>query len=237
MDELVEGEVVVRLLERLGRGQDHVRVARRLVHVDVDRDHEVEALDRALEAAAVGGREHRVAGDRDERAHLTLARGLDLLGQHGHGQLAEQLRQPAHAAVPAPEASPAAPAPPHDEFFWPAAARVNIAPPSRSRLPVSTLSTSTSQLACVPNSCVQVPMRAYTAAALGGGQLARHAADLAGLDAARAGHGLGREVAHQRRAPRRARSGARRARRAPRDPPRRSCTPSRRAAARRCRAG
>ena len=39
------------------------------------------------------------------------------------------------------------------------AARVNIAPPSRSRLPVSTLTTSTSQLASVPNSCVQVPIR------------------------------------------------------------------------------
>ena len=153
----------MRLLERLRRGQDHVRVAGRLVHVDVDRDHEVEALDRALEPAAVRGREQRVAGHRDERAHLALAGGLDLLGEHGHGQLAVQLRQPAHAAVPAAEASRGAPAPPQEEFFWPAAARVNIAPPSRSRLPVSTFSTSTSQLACVPNSCVQVPIRAYTA--------------------------------------------------------------------------
>ena len=41
----------------------------------------------------------------------------------------------------------------------PAAARGNIAPPSRSRLPVSTLTASTSQLASVPNSCVQVPIR------------------------------------------------------------------------------
>ena len=46
-----------------------------------------------------------------------------------------------------------------DEFFWPAAARVNIAPPSRSRFPVSTFTTSTSQLAWVPSSWVQVPMR------------------------------------------------------------------------------
>ena len=53
---------------------------------------------------------------------------------------------------------PLPPAP--DEFFWPAAARVNMAPPSRSRLPVRTFRTSTSQLASVPNSCVQVPMRA-----------------------------------------------------------------------------
>ncbi len=47
--ELVEREVVVRLLERLRRREDHVRVAGRLVHVDVDREHEVEPLDRALE--------------------------------------------------------------------------------------------------------------------------------------------------------------------------------------------
>ena len=57
---------------------------------------------------------------------------------------------------------PLPPAP--EEFFWAAAARGNMAPPSRSRLPVSTLSTSTSQLASVPNSWVQVPIRAYTAA-------------------------------------------------------------------------
>ena len=44
-------------------------------------------------------------------------------------------------------------------FAAPAAACVNIAPPGRSRLPVSTLSTSTSQLASVPNSWVQVPIR------------------------------------------------------------------------------
>ena len=41
----------------------------------------------------------------------------------------------------------------------PAAAFVNIAPPGRSRLPVTTFSTSTIQLASVPNSCVQVPIR------------------------------------------------------------------------------
>ena len=37
----------------------------RLVHVDVDREHEVEPLDRALEPAAVRRRDERVAGDGD----------------------------------------------------------------------------------------------------------------------------------------------------------------------------
>ena len=57
--------------------------------------------------------------------------------------------------IGAPRPLPGAPA----EFAWPAAARVNIAPPGRSRFPVMKLRTSTSQLAWVPNSCVVVPMR------------------------------------------------------------------------------
>ncbi|MCW2643281.1 MAG: hypothetical protein JWP76_5587 [Dactylosporangium sp.] len=40
----------------------------------------------------------------------------------------------------------------------------NIAPPSRSRLPVRTLRTSTSQLVTVPYATVVVPIRPYTAA-------------------------------------------------------------------------
>ena len=49
--QLVEGDVVVGVLERGGPGQDHVRVARRLVDVHVQRDHEVEPLQRRLETA------------------------------------------------------------------------------------------------------------------------------------------------------------------------------------------
>ena len=40
----------------------------------------------------------------------------------------------------------------------------NIAPPTLSKLPVRVLTTSTSQLAVVPNSVVVVPIRPYTAA-------------------------------------------------------------------------
>ena len=45
---------------------------------------------------------------------------------------------------------------------------------------MSTLSTSTSQLASVPNSCVHVPIRPYTDGARRGGELASHPPDLAG---------------------------------------------------------
>ena len=67
-------------------------MARRLVEVEVDADHEVERLERGGEAVAVRRRQHRVAGDREQRADLAVARRLDLLGQAGGGQLAERSR-------------------------------------------------------------------------------------------------------------------------------------------------
>ena len=50
-------------------------MARRLVEVDVDADHEVERVERRRRAARrLGVRQHRVAGDGDQRADLALAR-------------------------------------------------------------------------------------------------------------------------------------------------------------------
>ena len=82
---------------------------RGLVEVDVDADHEVELAQRRVEAGAVGRRQHRVAGDRDQRADPALAGGVDLLGQAGDRELAEQLGEPADAAGEAAEARAAAP--------------------------------------------------------------------------------------------------------------------------------
>ena len=158
--ELVEREVVVRLRQRLGGGEDDVGVAGGLVDVDVERDHEVERLDRRLERAGVGRRDQRVAGDRDQRPDLALARGRDLLGEPDDRQLAEDLGPAADPARPAADRDmplPTGPVP--AELRWPTAASGNIAPPSRSRLPVRKLSTSTSQLASVPKRCVVVPIR------------------------------------------------------------------------------
>ena len=45
------------------------------------------------------------------------------------------------------------------EFCRPVEGSGNIAPPARSRLPVTTLSTSISHDAVVPKACVVVPMR------------------------------------------------------------------------------
>ena len=62
--------------------------------------------------------------------------------------------------VPTPLPTPGLPA----VLAAKAADLANSMPPSTSRCPVKVLSTSTSQLASVPYSCVHVPMRAYTAA-------------------------------------------------------------------------
>ena len=66
----VEDQVVVVALEGGGRRQDDVGVTRGLVEVDVDRDHEVERVERRAEPAAVRRRQHRVARDRHERVDL-----------------------------------------------------------------------------------------------------------------------------------------------------------------------
>ena len=84
---------------------------------------------------------------------------LDLLREAGDRELSECLGQSADAARPAPRRKPRPRPGSPLELLWPAAASVNIAPPSRSRLPVRTLRTSTIQLARVPNSWVQVPIR------------------------------------------------------------------------------
>ena len=83
-----------------------------------------------------------------------------------------------------------------------------MAPPGRSRLPVSTLRTSTAQAAMVPNATVWVPIRPYTAADSACGQLPGQGADALGIDAGDGTHDLGGE---RRRRPRPARRGRSRA--------------------------
>ena len=76
---------------------------RGLVDIEVDRHEELESCDRAIEPRAVGRGEHRVAAMRHERAHLPRSWRLDLLGECRHRQLASELGQPAHAALPPTE--------------------------------------------------------------------------------------------------------------------------------------
>ncbi len=78
-------------------------VARGLVEVRVDADHEVEPGQGRVEAQPVGGGQHRVRGDGDDGADPALPRRLDLLGQGGHGQLGLGLGMAADPAAPAAE--------------------------------------------------------------------------------------------------------------------------------------
>ena len=120
----LEEQVVVVALEAEGRRQEHVRVARRLVPVDVERHHRVELREGARQALSVGHGRDGVARERDERADVAR---LDLLGQAGDGELAAELGQPADTAPVRAEAA-----------RWPrsvprrttsTAGVVNIAPP------------------------------------------------------------------------------------------------------------
>ena len=100
--EVGEREVVVRRAGGRRRRQDHVGVPGRLVDVGIDTHHEVQAGDGGVEPVGIRYRQAGVAGERDERPHLALARRPDLVGQSDRGQLAEHLGQPAYPAVPAP---------------------------------------------------------------------------------------------------------------------------------------
>jgi hypothetical protein len=99
----------VRLLERREPGQNHVRVARRLVEIVVDADHTLEHRQRAVQARGVGRRNDRVSGDRDESLDLAGARRADLLGEAGEWKLPEHLGRPAHARAKASDFDPVRP--------------------------------------------------------------------------------------------------------------------------------
>ena len=103
-----ERVVVVADAGRVGGREDHVGVAGRLVEVRVDGHHEVERRQRPVEPPAVRRRQHRVAGDGDDGAHLPVARRVDLLGQRRGRELADDLGRAPHAARAPSRREPAA---------------------------------------------------------------------------------------------------------------------------------
>ena len=105
----VQREVVVAAREGRGGRQDQVGVARGLVQVEVDGEHEVEGRQRLVEPSSVRRGEHGVAGEGHESAYLAVSRREDLLRQTCDGELTTEGGQPAHATREAPEASAAHP--------------------------------------------------------------------------------------------------------------------------------
>ena len=86
-------------LEEGRRRQDVIRVAVRLVHVEVERDHQVELAEGFFERVAVGHGEHGVARRHEQRADLPLARSRDLARQQRRRQVAEHVRDVSEARV------------------------------------------------------------------------------------------------------------------------------------------
>src|SRR5258707_14521119 len=76
-----------------------MRMARRLVEVNVHAQHEVQLAERLRELAAIRRAEHRIARDGDERADLAVSRRQDLFSQRDGRQLAVDRGQPTHPAV------------------------------------------------------------------------------------------------------------------------------------------
>ena len=220
--ELVERQVVVRAVERRGRGQDHVRVPGGLVDVDVDAHHQVDVLERAAHAAGVGSAHDGVSGEREERAHLTVARRVDLLGEARDGQLADCLRQAADAGAPAGHA--------HALALARSAARVGGAGSGlREHRAARPVEVAGHDVEHVDEPARERPELLGAGAdppvdggAVGAGQLARHAADLGRVDPACLRRGLGSELAGRSPGPARALRRERRRRRGRRAPPRRS---------------
>ena len=73
--------------------------------IHVDADHQIEVRERRIEPAAVGNRQHRVAGHGNEDAHLAAARCGNFLGHRHGGEFPQHLGVPRNPAVKTPAAS------------------------------------------------------------------------------------------------------------------------------------
>ena len=101
------------VLQRAAARRDHVGVARRLVEVDVQADHQLQPVQRRRDACAVRRRKHRVAGQLIS-ALTCQAGGFDLLGRAAHRQFQPEdfgraARPAAPAAVETPRPAPGRP--------------------------------------------------------------------------------------------------------------------------------
>lgn len=95
--EHVKYEIEMVPLEREGRWQDEMRMARGFVDVEVDRQHELELRQRCRQLLAVGRREHRISRRGDKTTDLAFARSQDFFGQRRDGVFAAEFRQSTNA--------------------------------------------------------------------------------------------------------------------------------------------
>src|SRR6476646_5797684 len=81
--------------------QDDVCVPGCFVDIWIDRNHELETLERAIQFTSVWRRQHRIARERHERFHLSFTRRENLFRERDDRKFSGKLRQLPHAAVPA----------------------------------------------------------------------------------------------------------------------------------------
>ena len=135
--ELVEADVVVAALERARAGQDHVRVAARLVDVDVDRHHELELLEGARPAGRCWASTAPGCRPGTTKARTWPSPGVSISSAMADdGELAVGLGQAPHPALaPAQLHAPALAAACPMVLAPMAAGLAHMAPPGLSRLP------------------------------------------------------------------------------------------------------
>ena len=89
-------EVEMIAFELRGRRQNIVGLGGGFVAVGIERHHQLEFGKGGFETFAVGARQHRIAGDGDQRANLARTRCGDFFGQSHRRQLTAKIRQAPH---------------------------------------------------------------------------------------------------------------------------------------------
>ena len=103
--QVMEGNVVMVMLQGRRRRQNHVGMPSRLIQSWVDRDHELQRLQSVIQCSAIWGREHGVTRTRKHQSNLSLSGRRDLIHHCHRGQFVVELRQASASAGETPEAT------------------------------------------------------------------------------------------------------------------------------------
>src|ERR1044072_4195257 len=99
--EQIKRNVIVPALERRCRRQNNMCVPGRLVNIEINRDHELEAAERPIQLTAIRRRQDGIAGGSNQSLYLPRTFSQNFLRERCHRQLSGKFRELAHATVPA----------------------------------------------------------------------------------------------------------------------------------------
>jgi hypothetical protein len=80
----IEGGVVMVVFQRRRGGQDQVGVARGLVDIEVDADHELQTIKGLFQLPAIWRRQHRITRHRHQCTDLSITFGKHFFSQSRH---------------------------------------------------------------------------------------------------------------------------------------------------------